>query len=153
LLGAEKVLEPCGRLWLLSLKKLIIAGELNLTLSSGDIWGGSSLVGPLAGFFKAFFQNNKLIDIEPKKVFPTWRNGFSGVDLIAKRMDRFLISEELLPSVGIYRSWVEYPYVSDHASVLLQLEISPLFKAYPFKLNSQWLLDQDFIDMVSKALE
>jgi hypothetical protein len=39
----------------------------------------------------------------------------------------------------------------DHAPVLLQLEITPLFKAYPFKLNSQWLLDQDFIDIVQKV--
>jgi hypothetical protein len=123
-------------------KNLIIAGDLNLTVSTGEVWGGSAQAGPLAGFFKAFFQNNKLIDIQPEKVVPTWRNGRTGVDSIAKRLDRFLISEELLTSVGLYRSWVEYPYVSDHAPVILQLEITPLFKAYPFKLNSQWLLEK-----------
>jgi len=74
-------------------------------------------------------------------VVSTWRNGHSGNDSIVERLDMFLISEELLTSVGIYRSWVKYPFVSDHALVLLQLEISPLFKAYPFKLNSQWMLD------------
>jgi hypothetical protein len=40
---------------LLSVKNLVIAGDLNLTLSSGEIWGGSALVGPLDGFFKALF--------------------------------------------------------------------------------------------------
>jgi hypothetical protein len=99
-------------------------------------------------FFKTFFQNNNLIDIVPGKVVPTWRNGRSGADLIAKRLDRFFISEEFLSVVGIYRSWVEYPFISDHALILLQLELPPLYKAYPFKLNPQWILEQGFIVMV-----
>ena len=58
------------------------------------------------------------------------------------------MSENLLSSVDIYRSWVEYPFVSDHAPVIIQLEISPIFKEYPFKFNSQWLVDQDFTGLV-----
>jgi len=58
------------------------------------------------------------------------------------------VSENLLSSVDIYRSWGEYPFVSDHAPVIIQLEISPIFKAYPFKFNSQWLVDQDFTGLV-----
>ena len=58
------------------------------------------------------------------------------------------MSENLLSIVDIYRSWVEYPFVSDHAPVIIQLEISPIFKAYPFKFNSQWLVDQDFTGLV-----
>jgi hypothetical protein len=73
-----------------------------------------------------------------------WRNGRTGVDSISKRLDRVLLSEDILASVGLYRSWVEYPFVSDHAPVLLQLEITPLFKAYPFKFNSQWLSEKEF---------
>jgi hypothetical protein len=133
---------------LLSIKNLIIAGDLNLTLSSGETWGGSASAGSLDGFFKALFQNKNLIDIEPGKVVPTWRNGRSGSDAIWKRLDRFLVSEDLLSSVGLYRSWVEYPFVSDHAPMIIQLEISPLFKAYPFKFNSQWLVDQNFTVLV-----
>jgi hypothetical protein len=138
-------LEDSG---LLAQKKLILAGDLNLTLSSGEIWGGSTSLGSLAGYFKAFFLNNKLIDIVPGKVVPTWRNGRSRADYIAKRLDRTFISEDFLDLVGIYRSWVEYPFISDHAPVLLQLELPPLFKAYPFKLNPQWILDQGFIVLV-----
>jgi hypothetical protein len=54
-------------------------------------------------------------------------------------------------SVGLYRSWVEYPYVSDHASMLLQLEITPLFKAYPFKFNSQWLCEKDYNNILHEV--
>ena len=56
---------------LLSLKNLIIAGDLNLTVSTGEIWGGSAQEGPLAGFFKTFFQSKQLIDIQLEKIVPT----------------------------------------------------------------------------------
>jgi hypothetical protein len=105
-------------------------------------------VGLSDGYYKSFFQEKHLIDVVPGKIVPTWRNGRSGVDRISKRLDRFLISEDFLSGVDIYRSWVEYPFISDHAPILLQLEMPPKFKAYPFKLNPQWLLDQEFELMV-----
>jgi hypothetical protein len=107
--------------------------------------------GPWRVSSKHFFQSNRLIDIQPERIVPTWRNGRTGADSIAKRLDRILISEDILNSVGLYRSWVEYPFVSDHAPVLLQLEITPLYKAYPFKLNSQWLYEKDFNSIVHKV--
>jgi hypothetical protein len=66
------------------------------------------------------------------------------VDRISKRLDRFLIAEELLLGIGVYRSWVEYPFISDHAPILIQLEMPPRYKVFPFKFNPQWLKDQDF---------
>jgi exonuclease III len=133
---------------LLAKKNLIIAGDLNLTLSSEDVWGGTTSVGHSSSYFKSFFQEKNLIDLVPEKVLPTWKNGRTGVDQIAKRLDRFLILEEFLSGVGIYRSWVEYPYISDHAPILLQVELLLIFKAYPFKLNPQWIMDQEFVLMV-----
>jgi hypothetical protein len=41
-------------------------------------------------------EKHKLDDIEPLKMTPTWRNGRSGEDVVAKRLDRFLVSEDLL---------------------------------------------------------
>jgi hypothetical protein len=111
-------LEKSG---LLAQKNSILAGDLNLNLSTGEIWGGSTSLGSLDGFFKYLFLNNKLIDIVPGKVVSTWQNDRSGVDYIANRLDRTFISEYFLDTVGIYRSWVEYPFTSYHALVLLQL--------------------------------
>jgi hypothetical protein len=62
----------------------------------------------------------------------------------SKRLDRFLISEDLLMEVKLHRTWVEYPFVSDHAPILLQLEESIIHRAYPFKFHAQWLLEKDF---------
>jgi hypothetical protein len=138
-------LEDSG---LLTQKKLILAGDLNLTLSLGKIWGGATTLGSLEGYFKSYFINNKLIDIVPGKVVPTWRNGRSGADFIAKRLDKSFLSEDFLDTIDIYKAWVEYPFISDHALVLLQLDLPPLFKAYPFKFNPQWNKDQGFLMLV-----
>jgi hypothetical protein len=152
------VYEPCverknfwehlGSSVLLAQKILILVGDLNLTLSSGEIWGGARSSGSLAGYFKTFFQSNRLIDIALGKMVPTWRNSRSGTKYIAKRLDITLISKDLLASVGIYRSWVEYPFISYHVPSILQLELLPPFKTFPFKLNPLWILDQSFTELV-----
>jgi hypothetical protein len=92
-----------------------------------------------------------LIDIKPDKVVPTWRNGRSGQEAIAHRLDRFLVAEDLLIDIGIYRSWVEFPYVSDHAPILLQMELPPAYKIYPFKFNEHWIHEKEFVDLVVKV--
>jgi hypothetical protein len=35
------------------------------------------------------------VDVEPLKMLPTWRNGRGGQNYIAKRLDHFLISEDV----------------------------------------------------------
>jgi hypothetical protein len=81
---------------------------------------------------------------------PTWRNGRSGTQFLAKRLDRSFLSEDLIESVGIYRAWVEYPFISDHAPILLQLDLPPVYKAYPFKFNPQWSQELDFSLLLQK---
>jgi hypothetical protein len=67
-----------------------------------------------------------------------------GAECISKRLDRAYLSEDLLNNVGSYRSWVAYPYLSDHAPVILQLENNLHSTTYPFKLNLMWLREEEF---------
>jgi hypothetical protein len=60
---------------LLSLNNLIIVGDLNITFSPYEVWGGSSHPGSSDGFYKDLFISKNLIDIKPAKLVPTWRNG------------------------------------------------------------------------------
>jgi hypothetical protein len=101
---------------------LIVAGDLNLTLGAGEIWGATTHLDPLSAYFTEFFDKVGLVDVLPDAVMPTWRNGHSGVDSISKRLDRVLVSEDLLVGLGLYKSWVDYLYFSDHASVILRLD-------------------------------
>jgi hypothetical protein len=139
-------MDPCGGFQPVICQKPNYSGDLNLTLS---YWGGSASAGRV--FSKPFFKTRILLISSQERWFQHGETRCSGLDAIWKRLDRFLVSEDLLSSVEIYRSWVEYPFVSDHAPVIIQLEISPFFKAYPFKFNSQWLVDQDFTSLVHKS--
>jgi hypothetical protein len=112
------------------------------------VWGEVALPDPLADFFKNLFTSNQLVDVKPAVLMPTWRNGRRGVEEIHKRLDRAYVSESLLCDVARYRSWVELPFVSDHAPVILQLDYGYKPVAYPFKFNPTCLQEESFCDLV-----
>jgi hypothetical protein len=133
---------------LLSLKNLVLVGDLNLTLKVGESWGSRSNLGSLHTFFTSLFINNNLVDIQLGKLVLTWRNGRVGEAFITKRLDHFLLSEDLVLYSGIFRFWVDFPFIFDHAPILLQLELPPVYKEIPFKFNSVWRTDKEFITLV-----
>jgi hypothetical protein len=49
---------------------------------------------PLTNFFSHFFEVQKLIDVEPVKIVPTWKNARRGREGISKRIDKFLIAKK-----------------------------------------------------------
>jgi hypothetical protein len=134
---------------LLLLPRLILVGDLNLTLSFGESWGGSDNLNNLSSFFTSLFLTHKLVDLLPDKLVPTWRNGHSGSDLIEKHLGRFFVVEDLLLDGCLFRSWVEFPFVSDHAPILLSLENSLHPKAFPFKFNHHCLSNFDYNNLVT----
>jgi hypothetical protein len=135
---------------LLSTKHLIIGGDLNIILSPEEAWGGTPGIGFNGEHYKALFNKNNLFDISPDKLVLTWRNDRTGMEAIARRLDRFLVVGDLISDIGLYRSWVEYPFISDHALIFLQLEVSPIYKHFPFKFNLHWLQEKYFVDLVKK---
>lgn len=75
------------------------------------------------------------MDIVPDEIVPTSCNGRSGSENITKHLDWVFMSEDLATGDGKIRSWVAYPYLSDHAPILLQFDSPPFPITYPFKLN------------------
>jgi hypothetical protein len=54
---------------------LILGGDLNFTIFAREVWGSYSRSDPLASYFNQLLQEEGLIDVEPVKFIPTWRNG------------------------------------------------------------------------------
>jgi len=129
---------------ILHLDNLIVGGDLNLTLGQSELWGGKSLEDSLSGYFKQLFIRTNLVDISLANLAPTWRNGRTGDENIAKRLDRFLVSGNLIDRVGRYRSWTSPEGISDHLPVSLQVDFHFNRVQYPFKFNKVWLSDCEF---------
>jgi hypothetical protein len=135
---------------ILSIKNLIMAGDFNLILNSKEIWGGAC-DGLVDEYYRDLFTSKKLIDIKPSKLMPTWRNGRSGHNAIARCLEKVLVSKYLLIEISVYKSWVEFPFFFDHAPICFQLELPPEYKIYPFKFNPQWLNEKGFVEIVFKV--
>lgn len=59
------------------------------------IWGPRMTPDPLTNFFIHALDQRGLVDIEPSKLNPTWRNHRSGKERIPKRLDQFVVAEGL----------------------------------------------------------
>jgi hypothetical protein len=147
---SDKVLfwSKLAKSGILSLKNLILGGDLNLYFEAEESWGGAPGHDPSGARFKAIFENNSLLDIRPTVLSPTWRNGRMGLHSLARRLDRYFVAAELLASTGPISSWVESPFFSDHAPVILQLRLTEPPNPAPFKFNHSCLAMADYIELV-----
>ena len=74
---------------------LILVGDLNLTVSPKEVWGGGNNVDLLSDYYFSLFENTSLIDIVLNVLVPTWSNGRCGVACNVKRLDKYLMAEDL----------------------------------------------------------
>ena len=88
------------------------------------------------------------MDVAPSCAGPTWRNGRIGEDGISKRLDHFLLSDQLVSSLPRYRVWAHRCGIYDHSPVLFEWLDHQSPCAYPFKFNQSWLDNEDFIQMI-----
>lgn len=63
---------------------------------------------------------------------------------IAKRLDKFLIHEELVDRMGILKSEVYNTFISNHLPITLIWCAELNMKGLPFKFNQIWMDDPDF---------
>jgi hypothetical protein len=68
---------------------------------------------------------------------------------VAKRLDRFLVTEQLVDRFYLLRKWVGEGGVSDHFPIFLELRLGPPKPLGPLKFNKTWLRDDSFINLVN----
>eukprot|EP01018_Ginkgo_biloba_P022601 Gb_35090 [translate_table: standard] len=96
-----------------------------------------------AFFYLPCVKDEKVIIGEPIKRKPTWRNNRGGKDGVAKRLDRFLVSEVIMVEAERIRSWIDSGGGYDHNPILLQIERQNDRPTSPFKFNLMWLEKED----------
>ena len=125
-------------------QKLILGGDLNFSLGFSEIWGNRARLDPLFDFFTKSLENYDLVDVVLSVMIPTWNNRRVGVDNICKRLDRFLLSADLL-DFDFFRQWVGNGGEFDHFLVFFQILNRGIHLKSPFKFNPHWLENEDLV--------
>ena len=118
---------------------------MNFSMGLSEIWGITARLDSLSDFFTKYLENFGLVDIVPSVMLPTWTNRRVGAESICKRLDRFLISADLLDFDYFYRQWVGSGRDSDHQPVFVQILNRGINLKIPFKFNPHWLENDDLV--------
>lgn len=124
-------------------------GDYNVVLSRNECQRPKCCPDPLSEHLCTLFYDNHLVDIYPSPIVPTWHNGRSGDAYIGKRLDRFMIHQNLFEITRNLRSRVEQVYILDHCPIVLQWRVESVRKGIHFKFNQTWLEEDDFNEMVN----
>ena len=127
-----------------------MANDFNLTLSMEEVWEDGKYEDPISDYFKSKFEEVKLMDIVPDPLFPTWSNGGCGKAGIAKRLECFLMAEDICEDFGKFRTWAYSLGISNHKEIILQIDFNKNVVNYPFKFNQICLEDQLFCEFVKE---
>jgi exonuclease III len=85
----------------LSQAGIILGGDLNFSLGAMKVWGPRSSLDPLTDYFTHLLDTLGLLDLSLAKLQPTWRNLRTGDARVSKCLDRFLLTEDLVDSLGL----------------------------------------------------
>jgi exonuclease III len=129
-------------------ENLVVAGDLNVTLSLSEKKGGSIIRDPSREWVEDLMADWELEDIPPSNGKFTWSNKRVGPGHIAARLDRFLIQSSFL-TIGLRASSKVLPhYTSDHKPISLSLRPSTSLGPIPFKFSPLWPAQSDFLNLV-----
>lgn len=110
--------------------------------------GHHSQIDPISNQFSTLLDTFKLVDVPMNKKMPTWHNRRIGEAALGRRLDQFLIHEELLRTLPLYRQWVGTGGLSDHLPIYLQISGPSKKPPAPFKFFSGFLKDPKYINLV-----
>ena len=84
-----------------------------MALHAYESWGEKGREDPYVANISDILEQAKLIDVKMTKNAPTWFNGRKGKYFIGKRIDRFVISFDLIIFMGDAIASIEDLIISD----------------------------------------
>jgi len=129
----------------------VIAGDLNLTLSSEEKRGGNIVRDPAREWVEDIISDWDLEDIKPHRGKYTWTNKRLGPGFIAARLDRFLVQQSLhIQGFDLSSSILPFN-ASDHKPIALVFNKDQNLGPIPFRFNPAWIPLEGFQDIVAAA--
>ena len=130
---------------------LVLAGDLNISLSPNEKKGGQRDRDFMLGFVEEIISNWDLNDLKPKSGRFTWSNHRAGVANISARLDRFLVSSSLIEGQSLVSTKILLKLTSDHHPISLVFEREEELGPIPFRYSPLWTDRVGFFEVVSQA--
>eukprot|EP00253_Pinus_taeda_P015439 PITA_15439 len=123
-------------------KQWIVGGDLNLIKTSGEKRGGTRRMDKVMEQFGDLIRDQHLIDIQTINGSHTWNNQRGGANQIASRLDRFLISEQIMLKDVFIEATILPVAGSDHWPVKLEIDLRQRPPNKPFRFEAFWLRNE-----------
>jgi exonuclease III len=121
-----------------NIENLVVAGDLNVTLSLTEKKGGSIVRDPAREWVEDLMSEWELEDISPSNEKYTWSNKILGPGHIAARLDCFFIQSSFLTLGLMATSRILPHYTSDHKPISLSLLPGSALGPIPFRFCPIW---------------
>jgi len=126
-------------------------GEFNTTISLEEKKGGSLVRDLFRENMEDLISDWDLLDIKPKNGKYIWTNIRIGPSYIAARLDRFLISSELLLDNSEISSSIIPSGFLGHKSISLTFFHEKVNGPIPFRFNPLWLKEPTAMDIIKQS--
>eukprot|EP00253_Pinus_taeda_P009477 PITA_09477 len=130
--------------------KIIMGRDFNMITTLLEKKGGLRKLNRDAGAFAEFIDTAKMVDVKPSSCSFTWNNRRGGENLIASRLDRFLISESIVLEGITVNSDILPSGGSDHWPISLEAAFLGTPRNKPFRFEKFWLQHPNFVQLLKK---
>jgi len=128
----------------------ILGGDFNMFRSLTKKKGGTRSLGRDSLTFHNFLNNMRLVDMDTINGIFTWNNKRGGTSQVASRLDRFIISEDLLLTGRSVTAFILPFRGSNHWPIQLEASFIGTPRNRPFRFENVWLTHPDFITNIGK---
>jgi len=134
-------------------KPWIIGGDFNMITTLEEKRGGLRRVDSDMEAFRDMISEQRMVDIQTINGTHTWNNRRGGTNQIASRLDRFLVSEQIMMKYVYIEAMILSVVGSDHWPIKLEIDLKESPKRRPFRFKSFWLRNQQFLPKSRRMVE